>query len=215
MRHTPADVWIDVRQERLALLRLLDSLSPLEWEEPSLCTDWRVRDVVGHMVSETTMTIPKVIRGMMSAGWRINRYIAADGRRRGSMPVAELLEDFRSAVPTRSHLPGLSSLSMLEDIVIHSLDIRRPLLRHRAVPEGRMVVVAADLWSSHFFPGHKLFANMQVAATDAAWSAGDGPEILGPIQDLVLAMSGRLAGLDQLEGEGLATVRDRAVSSEK
>lgn len=132
-----------------------------------------------------------------------------------AIPVLNLLEDFRSAVLTRNHLPGLSSLSMLEDIVIHSLDIRRPLLRDHAVPESRMVMVAADLWTSHFFSGYKLFAGLQVAATDADWSAGDSPEILGPIEDLLLAMSGRFAGLDQLEGDGVATVRDRAFRSDK
>ena len=51
-------------------------------------------------------------------------------------------------MPTRTHLPGLSSMSMLEDIVIHSLDIRRPLLRQYEVPEGRMVLVASDVWTS-------------------------------------------------------------------
>lgn len=33
--------------------------------------------------------------------------------------LLELLEDFRKVVHARGHLPGLSSLSMLEDIVLH------------------------------------------------------------------------------------------------
>jgi len=43
------DVWIDVHEERESLLMLLEKLTPVEWDAPSLCTDWRVRDVVGHM----------------------------------------------------------------------------------------------------------------------------------------------------------------------
>lgn len=205
------DAWTDVHEERQALLCLRETLTPIQWDSPSLCSEWRVRDVVGHMVSETTMTIPKVVAGMFTSGFRINRFIANDARRRESLAVAVLLEDFRSAVPTRTHLQGLSSLSMLEDIVIHSLDIRRPLNVERTVPEGRMVLVAADLWASRFFPGHKLFAGLRVEATDADWSAGDGPVIRGPVEELILAMSGRPGGLDQLDGEGIASVRDRVL----
>jgi uncharacterized protein (TIGR03083 family) len=204
------DVWTDVQQEREALLVLLERLTPDEWNEPSLCAEWKVRDVVGHMVSETTLTISKVLKGMITSGFRINRFIATDARQRGSLRIPELVEGFRAAVPTRTHLPGLSSLSMLEDIVIHSLDIRRPLLQNYAVPEGRLVLVAQDLWGSRFFSGHKLFRDLQVTATDADWSAGRGPAVTGPIEGLVLAMSGRLAGLEELQGEGLETVRERA-----
>jgi uncharacterized protein (TIGR03083 family) len=204
------DVWIDVQQEREALLILLETLTLTQWDSPSLCSEWRVRDVVGHMVSETTMTFPKVVAGMFTSGFRINRFIANDARRRGGLAVDVLLENFRSALPARTHLRGLSSLSMLVDIVIHALDIRRPLNVERTVPGNRMVLVAADLWSSRFFPGHKLFAGLRVEATDADWSAGDGPVIRGPIEELILAMSGRRGGLNRLDGEGIASVRERA-----
>ena len=99
---------------------------------------------------------------------------------------------------------------MLEDIIIHSLDIRRPLQRDHEVPEDRMVLVASDLWANRFFAGPKLFQGLRAGATDADWSAGDGAEVTGPIEGLVLALSGRLAGLDELRGEGMATLRQRA-----
>jgi hypothetical protein len=51
------DVWTDVHQERQALLEILETLTPEQWDTPSFCTEWNVRDVVGHMVSETRMTI--------------------------------------------------------------------------------------------------------------------------------------------------------------
>jgi uncharacterized protein (TIGR03083 family) len=205
-----ADVWIDVQEERESLLVLLEALTPLEWNAQSLCAEWQIRDVVGHMVSETTMTIPKVVGGMVRSGFRINRFIATDARRKGCLADSELVDAFRTAVPTRTHLPGLSSMSMLEDIVVHSLDIRRPLLRDHAVPEGRMVLVVADLWASRFFVGHKLFADLRVTATDADWSAGEGAAVTGPIEGLVLAMSGRLAGLEELQGEGMDALHRRA-----
>ena len=97
---------------------------------------------------------------------------------------------------TRTHLSGPSSSSMLEDIVIHSLDIRRPLLRHHEVSERRGVLVASDVWTSRFFIGHKLYAGLRATATDADWSAGEGNGVNGPIEALVLAMTGRSTGLE-------------------
>jgi uncharacterized protein (TIGR03083 family) len=204
------DVWIDVHDERESLLALLETLVPVEWNTQSLCAEWLIRDVVGHLVSETTMSIPKLVKGTVRSGFRINKFIATDACRNGALPDRELVDAFRTAVPTRTHLPGLSSMSMLEGIVIHSLDIRHPLLRDHGVPERRMVLVATDLLSSRFFVGHRLFADLRVTATDADWSAGEGDEVSGPIEGLVLAMSGRVAGLDELQGKGMVAVKQRA-----
>ncbi len=205
-----ADVWTDVHQERLVLLEYLETLTLEQWDAPSLCAEWRVRDVVGHMVSETEMTIAQAAWGFSTTGFRINRYIAKDAQKRGEAPVAKLLEDYRGVVLARTHLPGLTSLSMLVDIVIHQMDIGRPLERHRDIPTGRLIPVAGDLWTNRFFPGPKLFQGIRAIATDADWSAGDGVDVTGPIEALVLALAGRFVAVDQLKGEGSATLRIRA-----
>jgi uncharacterized protein (TIGR03083 family) len=207
---TTTDFWTDVHQERQCLLDLLEVLTPEQWDVPSLCTEWRVRDVVGHMVSETHMTVAQAGWGLIRSGFRINRYIAKAAQQRGAAPVAKLLEDFRAAVLCRTHLLGLSSLSMLEDIVIHQMDIRLPLEQQHCIPKGRMVPVARNLWTNRFFPGPRLFQSIRATATDADWSAGDGLDVTGPIEALVLTLSGRFAALDQLQGDGMAIPRTRA-----
>ncbi len=68
------------------------------------------------------------------------------------------------------------------------------------------------LLSSRYFVGHKLFADVRVTATDSDWSSGEGKKVNGPIEGFVLAMSGRVAGLDELKGEGMALVHERAVN---
>ena len=71
-----------------------------------------------------------------------------------------------------------------------------------------------SLWLRTFCPvdtvGRKLFADLRVTATDTVWSSGEGKEVNGPIEGFVLAMSGRVAGLDELQGEGMALVHERA-----
>ena len=203
------DFWNDVFQERGALMELLDTLTPEEWDTGSLCTEWRVRDVVGHMVSETNMSVVDLAVGTVASGFRVNRFIARDARRRGNAPVKETLDDFRAMLTSRKHLPGLSSLAMLEDIVVHQLDIRRPLQRSRSVPGRRMIAVASDLWESRFFPGQNLFHGLHATASDSDWSKGEGAEVVGPIEALVLTLSGRMVAIDELQGDGLPELRHR------
>ncbi|GGM07815.1 maleylpyruvate isomerase N-terminal domain-containing protein [Micromonospora yangpuensis] len=40
-----------LRAESAAFVAALDQLSPPDWEQPTRCTPWRVRDVVGHVVT--------------------------------------------------------------------------------------------------------------------------------------------------------------------
>jgi len=50
---------------------------------------------------------------------------------------------------------------------------------------------------------------LTLRATDATWSHGSGPEVSGPALSLVMAMTGRKAALDDLSGDGVATLRTR------
>jgi hypothetical protein len=52
-------------------------------------------------------------------------------------------------------------------------------------------------------------AGLQLRATDASWSHGDGPGVSGPIVSLVMAMTGRKAALTDLSGDGVAQLASR------
>lgn len=41
--------WSVMRSERRGLAELLASLTDEQWETPSLCAGWRVRDVAAHL----------------------------------------------------------------------------------------------------------------------------------------------------------------------
>jgi hypothetical protein len=45
------DVRRLARQERADLAAFLATLSPQQWQAPTLCASWRVRDVVAHVIS--------------------------------------------------------------------------------------------------------------------------------------------------------------------
>jgi len=73
-------------------------------------------------------------------------------------------------------------------------------------------VRVADFYKgSNLLIGSKnRIASLTLRATDTDWSYGTGPEVSGPILSLVMAMTGRKAAIDDLEGDGVATLRARA-----
>lgn len=58
--------WSHVAAERRALADLLDTLAPAEWEVPTLCRAWRVRDVVAHVVHGPTEPHADTLRNVVA-----------------------------------------------------------------------------------------------------------------------------------------------------
>jgi hypothetical protein len=48
-----------------------------------------------------------------------------------------------------------------------------------------------------------------LTATDVDWTRGTGPEVKGPLASIILALTGRRAGLADLTGDGLAALTGR------
>jgi hypothetical protein len=51
---------------------------------------------------------------------------------------------------------------------------------------------------------------VSLRATDASWNYGEGPSVEGPLQSLVLAMTGRKGSHVNLSGDGVAILASRA-----
>jgi hypothetical protein len=73
-------------------------------------------------------------------------------------------------------------------------------------------LAVADFYkNSNLLIGTKnRIAGVTLRATDADWRHGSGPEASGPAIALVLAMTGRKSALDDLSGDGVTTLRERA-----
>jgi hypothetical protein len=99
---------------------------------------------------------------------------------------------------------------MLGEIVVHGDDIRRPLgITHKS-PEAALLAVADNWKNSNLLIGSKRrITGVQLRATDASWSHGTGPVVSGPLQSLVLAMTGRKGALADLSGDGVSILAGR------
>lgn len=189
--------------ERAELTTLLRDLSDAEWDAPTLCTGWRVRDLIGHLrydVIPLSEYAGIAVRHRFSIDG-VNNAMAAEGARR--TPV-ELLAEFESAPRTVSRLwPRLA----LADLLIHQQDIRRPLGRRREIPTDRVRAVLDR--PDPFARPWRLTKGLQFVATDFDWVKGSGPVVRGRGEALALAMVGRPVVLGELEGDGVAELRRR------
>jgi uncharacterized protein (TIGR03083 family) len=205
------DVWGAVRDERIALIVDLERLAPAQWEAQSLCTDWRVRDVVAHLVGSVEAGAAALFLALARSGFNLQRMLGEDARRRGrGLTPDQLLSAYRGTVGSQRLPPGTRPWQMLSDTMIHGQDIRRPLGLRREFPAGRLATVMDHLAPINTILGvRRRIEGLRLRATDMDWSHGAGPEVAGPAEALLMVMTGRPAGLVELTGEGAATLGQR------
>jgi uncharacterized protein (TIGR03083 family) len=204
------DTWQAIDEERAALADDLATLDDSQWDTQSLCREWKVRHVVGHLVGGADVKMGPFLVGMLKSGMSFNRCMGREGLTLGASPPDELLGQFRKTVGSRRTPPGAKPEIMLTDLICHSGDIRRPTGMTRSVPEPTLVTVA-DTVKGIGFPlqAKKRVAGLHMTATDADWSAGDGPSVEGPLASLIFVMAGRKAPLEDLSGDGKQILQSR------
>ena len=203
------EMWTTIGAERRALATDLAGLPESRWATPSLCTDWTVEDALAHMTSTAQMTPPKFLAGFIGSGFTFSSFTASGiARHRGTTP-AQTLEGFRAQEGSTVSPPGPKA-SWLGETIVHAEDIRRPLGIAHTYPADAVRQVLDFYRGSNTLIGSKdRIAGLTLRATDSDWTHGSGPVVEGPQLSLLMAMTGRTAALDDLSGEGVATLRTR------
>lgn len=203
-------VWLYVDSERAALADALQTLTAEQWETPSHCPGWSVRDVAAHVISSPQVTALHIAGALVKARGNYDRAVFSLAKKAARRPMADIIGDYHRFSGSRRHPPGTSPLEPLLDVLVHTQDILRPLHQRHEMPTPAAHAAAARVWTKSFpFQARKKFAGYRLAATDAGWTVGDGPLIQGPIAELLLLLTGRTYGLGELSGEGTQDLRTR------
>jgi uncharacterized protein (TIGR03083 family) len=203
------DVWSSIHKERESLVETLSSLSPEQWSAASWCGAWNVKEVVGHVLSAAEQTTFNFYKQLASAGFKFDVFADRDAKKLGALEPDKLIRRLQARTTTTNHPPA-PVIAMLGEIVVHSEDIRRPLGIKHQTPEAALVAVADNWKKSNLLIGSKRrIAGVHLQATDVNWSHGSGPVVSGPLQSLVLAMTGRKGALPDLNGDGVAVLEGR------
>lgn len=205
------DTFAEIADERRGLADQLSGLTDEQRAAPSLCSTWSVKDVAAHLIVPLEVSIPRFMLAMLACGGNFDRANLRLTRQQTGRPFEEIVEVLRQKADDRFTPPGGGPEAPLTDVLVHGLDIRWPLGLTRQIPEDRLQKVLTFLTT----PGARSVVpkgrldGLRLAASDLDWAYGDGPTVAGRAEALLLAMAGRRAALDQLTGDGVATLRDR------
>ncbi|HEY4455550.1 MAG TPA: maleylpyruvate isomerase family mycothiol-dependent enzyme [Pseudonocardiaceae bacterium] len=191
MSSTPTDLVQQVHAERARLADLLAGLTDADWDHPSLCAGWRVREVLAHVTMPFRLSPPKFVLGLASAGFSFNRFADRVARRDAArMSGAELLASLRANITNPWQPPGGGAAGALSHDTIHGLDMSEPL-GLPAPPVERIALVLANATPrSLAFFGVDL-TGIQLRGTDADVRLGDGEPVDLPVKDILLTITGR------------------------
>jgi uncharacterized protein (TIGR03083 family) len=193
---------------------LAHGLSHAQWDHASLCDGWRVRDVMSHMCLGYTTPMPSMVVMIGRYGFNVDKASLNGSIEYGSSHTpAQILAVFDS-IHRDNIRKGITRFIKpqegLVDHLVHHQDIRRPLGLPRTMPEDRLraaLDVAPGLGG--FVKAKTRTAGLRLVADDLDWSHGDGPEVRGSGEAIVLVCTGRREVLDDLQGEGVDTLRRR------
>lgn len=186
------DIRSAIAAERREFADVLDGLSPEQWDAPSLCAGWRVREVAAHMSLGFRYSVPQVMWQLAKARGGLHRMTdrcaREDAARFSPRELARFLRD-------NAHHPWTPPVGGFEAAlghdVVHGLDITVALGLGRRVPEDRVRVLleSATPKSAKFFGAD--VAGVELRAVDLDWSFGAGAPVSGTAQDLLLLLFGR------------------------
>jgi uncharacterized protein (TIGR03083 family) len=199
-----ADLQPAVAAEFGALADLLDSATDAQWDTPSLCAGWRVREVVAHMTMAARYPEDKFMAELRRCDFDFDRLSNEIASRDAELPTSELVANLRSDVMQHWTPPGGGWHGALNHVVIHGLDVTVPLGVPRRSSDATIRIVLDDLTrggvQEHF--GTDI-EGRSLQATDLDWSYGSGPPLRGAAEDLALVLCGRAVPAGRLEGEPL------------
>jgi uncharacterized protein (TIGR03083 family) len=194
-----------VATEFAALGGLLEGATEAQWDTPSLCAGWRVREVVAHMTMAARYSEAEFMAELQRCGFDFSRLSNEVAARDAALPAGDLVASLRSEVMQQWTPPGGGWHGALNHVVIHGLDVTVPLGVPRRSPDTTIRVVLDDLTTGgvggHF--GMEI-GGRSLQATDLDWSYGSGPALRGPAEYLAVALCGRSVPEGRLDGEPLS-----------
>jgi uncharacterized protein (TIGR03083 family) len=110
-----------LQEARAELQRVLNGLSEADWQRPTACEGWAIKDVVSHIGNGEAGNLligRRILSGedVVVEGFDLNRFNQRQVEKRRAMSVAELLDDLSSA--------RQATLALLDELTDAQLDKR-------------------------------------------------------------------------------------------
>ncbi|MFJ6618985.1 maleylpyruvate isomerase family mycothiol-dependent enzyme [Kitasatospora sp. NPDC091335] len=205
-RDTGPIQWIreQVAAERRELAAVFAALTPEQWNSPSLCGGWRVREVVAHMSTGFRHSTARTVLELARSGGSIHRMADRIARRdAAAMTERELVAALADHAGHPWRPPVGGRIAALAHDAVHGLDVTVALGLPARLPQDRVSALLAGLTPRGLrFFGARL-DGVRLEATDTGWSYGEGQlTVRGRAEHLLLLAYGRRVPEGLLLGDG-------------
>lgn len=169
-----------------------------------------MRDVVAHLTAGASVGFVRWFAMLARARFDADAMVAQQVANHLGADAADTLARFRAVegsttVPQRRHLDA-----WLGEVLVHGEDVRRPLGLPSPEPVAAWEQVARFYVARDFTVRSRTLArDLRLEADDGGFAHGDGPRVRGTTRALVMALAGRRAYLDELEGDGVPVLASR------
>jgi uncharacterized protein (TIGR03083 family) len=190
-----------ITAHRRAFSDVLDGLPAHDWDAPTLCSGWRVREVVAHMTMPFRLSTPRFLGEMVRSRGNFARMADRVARRDAQASIGELLDGWRTNEDNPWKPPGGGLQGALTHDVVHGLDITIPLGLEHPVGEPALRVVLDNGTSPQSLKHFAVdLTGIRLEADDLDWSYGDGEPLRGAARHLLMVLMDRRLPADLVTG---------------
>ncbi|WP_432477612.1 maleylpyruvate isomerase family mycothiol-dependent enzyme [Nocardioides sp. GXQ0305] len=200
------DIHARTGRNRREIADLLDGLAPDQWEAPTLCEGWTVRHLAAHLLQPMLVGFGRFF--LASIRHRGDTAATVDhlARRLAGREPAEIVDLLGEHSGDHVDPPRVGPMGPFAETCIHLRDLARPLALPVDARREDWLVLLDHLCSGEAAPGlvdRRRIEGLSLRATDADWQHGQGPEVVGTLEALTMAVTGRRVVLPELRGPGV------------
>jgi uncharacterized protein (TIGR03083 family) len=191
---------------------MIEGLDTEQLQQQSLCAEWTAEGVLAHVTSFVETGFPSFMGTVIGSGFNFDKASMKMADKQLQRPTADVIDSLRTKATKSAALPMFPEEMTVTDVTIHTQDVRRGLGLDGSLDESVQRTVL------DFLTTHKMATTLvdrppiegvRLVATDLDWSFGEGDEITGTAEALMMGLANRDV-LDELDGEGLAVWRSAA-----
>lgn len=198
--------WNLAAKARNDFADMIEALSPEQLEQPTFCTEWTARGVLAHVTGFVETGFPKFMATIVKNRFDFDKVTLDLARTQLARPVGDVIAALRAKATKSAAMPMFPEAMTVSDMAIHTQDVRRPLGLDGTLDDA-VLDSALEFLTTHKMAttlvDRKPLEGVRLVATDRDWSFGEGDEITGTAEALMMGMAGRPV-LDELTGPGLA-----------
>lgn len=189
-----------------------DMMAPLNQQQlatQSLCSEWDAKGVLAHLVMFVELGPLGFFGTIAKHRFDFDKAWVAAAAPRQTRSVDDLVGTLRQNAGRSAPLPGFPETLTVADVAVHTQDVRRPLgLSGELDPEvlrDTLDFLTTNKQAKNLV-GSTSHEGLRLTATDIDWSHGEGAEVSGPAEAIMMALAHRPV-LDDLSGAGVDRLR--------